>query len=50
MSKFNLYVNIDLDDVINEVSRKYCPEQIYTRKELDKWAEQNDYVKEETYE
>jgi len=34
------------DDLIAFVSNKYCIDEVYSEKELDKWATENGYTKE----
>lgn len=47
MSKMNLEVVIDLDDVLEEVAGKYYPEEVFSKEALEKWALENDFIKEE---
>jgi hypothetical protein len=40
-------VSIDVDDAIDVIQRSFSPDEIFEASELEEWAEDNGYVKEE---
>ena len=40
-------IEIDDDEVLGEVAKKFSPEDVFTKYDLEDWAESNGYVKEE---
>jgi hypothetical protein len=40
-------VSIDVDDAIDIIQRCFSPDEIFEASELEEWAEDNGYVKEE---
>lgn len=42
-----LEAEIDDSDVIEAVAAKFAPEEVFPKRELEQWAEENGYVKED---
>ena len=43
-----LEAEIEDSDVIEAIVKKYAPDEVYPKKELAYWAEENGYVKQES--
>jgi hypothetical protein len=40
-------IDIDEDVILEEVKKNFYPEDVFSVEQLDRWAEENGYVKEE---
>lgn len=50
MPKFDVYystVDIDEDEILDYVKRNYGPSEVFDDSDLDEWAIDHDYIKQE---